>query len=111
VREARRQLEITGLNADVLDCQDALRAAVAATRQAVVMTDADLVAVQRSLAANLAMRPEIERLVTDAFATGGSAYATPDEFYDAIAMWIIDLQLADGLLWDATAPIERPQAR
>jgi hypothetical protein len=78
-----------------------LRLALDATRTAIGEdTTVELTYLHESLRANLKLKKKITELVTAAGDDGGTAL-TSDGLFDAIAFWILDLQLAEGLLWCA----------
>lgn len=105
----RSQLRDAGLHAHLLDnCSGALVAAIQATRQAVGGDDVDLGRLQAALVANLQLQPQISTAVYDAVREGGVSLDQA-QLFDVIALWLLDLQLGDGLLWDAEQPLIRPR--
>jgi hypothetical protein len=69
--------------------------------------EVDLDRLQAALVANLQLQPRISTAVFDAVRTGGVSFDQA-QLFDVIALWLIDLQLADGLRWDAGRPLARP---
>ncbi len=104
----RHQLRDAGLHAHLLDdCEHELHAAIQATRQAVGGAEVDLERLQAAFVGNLQLQPRIAGAVYNAVREGGVSLDQA-ELLDVIALWLLDLQLGDGLHWDATAPLVRP---
>ncbi len=72
--------------------------------------EVDLVELREMLAANLAARPAVAELVREAVALGGTPLDEA-ELYRAVAVWIVDLQLGDGLVWRPATAVRRRRRR
>lgn len=104
----RGQLREAGLHAYLLDeCSDEVGAAIRATRQAIGAEEVDLERLQAALVANLQLQPRIADGVYDAVREGGVSLDQA-QLLEVIALWLLDLQLGDGLRWDAEAAVVRP---
>jgi hypothetical protein len=104
----RAQLREAGLHAHLLDeCSDELSAAIQATRQAIGAEEVDLGRLQAALVANLPLQPRIAEAVYNAVREGGVSLDQA-QLFDVIALWLLDLQLGDGLCWDAQTALVRP---
>jgi hypothetical protein len=102
------QLRDAGLHAHLLDkCLDELTAAIQATRQAIGGIEVDLERLQAALVANLQLQPRISDAVYVAVREGGVSLDQA-ELFDAIALWLLDLQLGDGLRWQTEVALIRP---
>jgi hypothetical protein len=107
----RRALKLTGLHDDlVANCARPLADATGATRAAIPADAAhvDLDAACESLVANLKLQPRVQEAIERAAAEPDSVYVE-DDLYEIVARWVIDMQIGDGLTWDATAKIKRPR--
>lgn len=93
------------------ECQPDIRQALDGAAQVLHDRDeVDLVELRDMLAANLAARPTVAELVREAAALGGTPLDEA-ELYQAIAVWIVDLQLEDGLVWRPGTPVRRRPRR
>ena len=62
--------------------------------------------VVRSLATNLRAMPGLSSVVEVSYQYGSTALSE-DEYYEAMALWVIDNQLGDGLNWRPGARLKR----
>lgn len=58
------------------------------------------------LAVNLQAQAKLRAAVQEAYQLGSTGLVE-DEFFEAMAQWLIDNQLGDGLLWRPETPIRR----
>jgi hypothetical protein len=89
------------------ECLNELRAALQATRLAIGGTEVDLGRLQAALVANLQLQPRIRDAVYIAVREGGVSLDQA-ELFDVIGLWVLDLQLGDGLHWQADGELIRP---
>jgi hypothetical protein len=104
----RHQLRDAGLHAYLLDdCEDELQAAIQATRQAIGGAEVDLERLQAAFVGNLQLQRRIAEAVFNASREGG-VFLDQAQLFDTIALWLLDLQLGEGLQWNAAAPLVKP---
>ena len=88
-------------------CADEVRRSIEATVHIYSADDEPhLDAVIRSLAANLRAMPGLSAAVHEADQLGSTSLVE-DDYFEAMALWLVDNQLGDGLLWNPSTPIRR----
>lgn len=108
-RGQRKALHEAALHAEMTQKHSAeVRQALVATAQGFAgRTEIDLEELRRLLASNLELRLPLRESVEEAIGLGGSTIQDPQLFFEAMALWLVDQQLGDGLLWRPAIEVRR----
>jgi hypothetical protein len=93
-------------------CHDEVQRALASVAQLFAgENEVFLARVQAVLTVNLSQMPRLRGVVEEAVALGGTTLDA-EGFFRAMAVWIVDNQLQDGLYWEPAKELRRrgPQA-
>jgi diaminopimelate decarboxylase len=71
-------------------------------------TERHLDGIAKALAANLQQGERLRAVVVEAVELGGG-YSDEDSYFHAMALWVIDNQLGDGLSWASGTAVRRNQ--
>jgi hypothetical protein len=107
-----KAIRIEGLHEEMCGrCEDEVRRSVEATAHLYPQgSEPHLDEVVQSLAANLQAMPNLHAAVQEAYQLGSTGLVE-SEFFEAMALWVIDNQLGEGLVWRPAVPVTRRRRR